>query len=140
MFENAAAIVRTFYADLVQGGSLNHAALDAHVAAAFRGHHLPPGCAGREGYKKFLQLWGCSFSEVTPIEVCDLFSAGDKVVVRWSCTSWHSGEFMGFAATRRRITTKGIDIFRARDGKIVELWQELDLLGILQQISAPPAR
>lgn len=139
MFENAEAIVRTFYAELFEGESLNPAALDGHLAAEFRGHHLPPEFVGREGYKEFLRRWGYSFRAVTPLEVCDLFSAGDKVVVRWSCTSRHSGEFMGFAATHRRITTRGIDIFRVRDGKIIELWQELDLLGLLQQISAPPA-
>ena len=140
MFEHAEALVRSFYADLFAGGSIHSAALDGYLAAAFRGHHLPPGFAGRDGYKNFLHLWGCSFNEVTPLEVCDLFSAGDKVVVRWSVTGTHCGEFMGFAATRRRITTKGIDIFRVVDGKIVDLWQELDLLGILQQISAPSAR
>lgn len=140
MFEHAEALVRSFYADIFQGGSINSAALDWYLAAEFQGHHLPPGFVGRDGYKNFLRLWGGSFSEVTPIEACDLFSAGDKVVVRWSVTGTHSGEFMGFAATRRRITSKGIDIFRVEDGKIVDLWQEMDMLDILQQISAPPAR
>jgi predicted ester cyclase len=44
---------------------------------------------------------------------------------------------MGIPATGQRITVKGIDIFRLAEGKIADLWQEMDLLGILQQISVP---
>ena len=43
MFEHAEALVRSFYADLFAGGSIHSAALDGYLAAAFRGHHLPPG-------------------------------------------------------------------------------------------------
>jgi hypothetical protein len=35
---------------------------------------------------------------------------------------------------------KGIDIFRLAGGKIADLWQEIDVMGLLQQISAPTLR
>jgi predicted ester cyclase len=44
---------------------------------------------------------------------------------------------MGIPATGRRVMLKGIDLFRLRDGKIASLWQEINLMGILQQITAP---
>jgi predicted SnoaL-like aldol condensation-catalyzing enzyme len=33
----------------------------------------------------------------------------------------------------------GIDIFRIAEGKIVELWNQEDVLGMMQQIGAVPA-
>jgi predicted ester cyclase len=81
-----------------------------------------------------------SFGELTPIAACELFSCGNKVVARWSSSGLHRGEFMGIPATGRRVTLKGIDLFRLVDGRIADLWQEIDLMGILQQISAPLQR
>ena len=47
---------------------------------------------------------------------------------------------MGIPATGRRVTVKGIAIFRLADGKIADLWQEMDIIGLLQQICAPTAK
>jgi predicted ester cyclase len=78
-----------------------------------------------------------NFSGVDHIEIHDLFSCGDKVAARWSWSGRHTTEFMGIPATNRLVTMKGIAIFRLAEGKIVELWQEMDIMGILQQVSAP---
>jgi predicted ester cyclase len=80
-------------------------------------------------------MFAASFSETTQIEAHEVISNGDKIVVRWSGMGRHTGEFMGIPATGQRITIKGIDIFRLAEGKIADLWQEMDMLGILQQIS-----
>jgi predicted ester cyclase len=78
-----------------------------------------------------------SFSELTPIELRDCFGSGDKIAARWAWSAKHTAEFMGIPATHRRITVKGIDIFRLADGQVVDHWQEMDILGLLRQISAP---
>jgi predicted ester cyclase len=36
------------------------------------------------------------------------------------------------------VTFTGIAIFRVEEGKIAELWQNLDTLGLLQQLGAIP--
>jgi hypothetical protein len=36
------------------------------------------------------------------------------------------------------VTLPGINIFRLRDGKIVERWGNLDLLGFLMQLGVVP--
>lgn len=136
MPESAVRIVRCFYSSLVCEGSIQSAAIDKHLTDDFIGHHLPLGLNGREGYKRFMRMVGDSFREMTPVALHDLFNDAGKVAARWSITGIHSGEFMGIPATHRRITLKGIDIVRVEDGKIADLWQEIDLVGILQQISA----
>ena len=68
----------------------------------------------------------------------DLFAEGDKVVLRFTFHGTHQGEFMGVAPTGKQVTMPGIDIFRIADGKIVELWGQEDVLGMMQQIGAIP--
>ena len=46
---------------------------------------------------------------------------------------------MGIAPTGKQVTMAGIDIFRIADGRIVELWGQEDVLGMMQQIGAIPS-
>jgi predicted ester cyclase len=46
------------------------------------------------------------------------------------------GDFQGIAPTGRRILFGQIAIYRMVDGKIAEVWEEADLLGLLQQLGA----
>ena len=137
MSEKNKAVIRRFYEAVVIAGKVNTTAIDQHLAADFVGHNLPAGLAGREGYKKFVSMFAASFSEMRCLEAYDMIDNRDKVVVRWSSTGRHTGEFMGLPASGRWVTMKGIDIFRLAEGKIADLWQEVDVMGLLQQISAP---
>lgn len=139
MSEKNKAVIRRFYDDVFTVGRMNIAAIEQHLADDFVGHDLPPGLNGREGFKKFVGMFAASFSDTTQIEAHDVIGNGDKIVVRWSSMARHTGEFMGIPATGQWITLKGIDIFRLAEDKIVDLWQEMDILGILQQISIPTA-
>ena len=51
----------------------------------------------------------------------------------------HEGKFTGVAPTGKQVTMAGVDIFRIAGGKIVELWNQEDVLGMMQQIGAVPA-
>jgi steroid delta-isomerase-like uncharacterized protein len=68
----------------------------------------------------------------------DLIAEGDRVVVRWSSTGTHSGDFNGMPPTGRRATMHGIAIVRIEDGRIVEGWQEADRLGLGQDLGMVP--
>jgi steroid delta-isomerase-like uncharacterized protein len=71
--------------------------------------------------------------------VDDIFSAGDRVVTRWTGIGTHVGELMGIPATDRSFEVEAITIHRSADGKIPEEWTVWDALGMLQQIGAVPA-
>ena len=64
----------------------------------------------------------------------DQFSDDLHVVTRWTATGTHQGQFMGVAPTGREIALRGINIFRIRDGRIVERWGRLDDLGLFEQL------
>jgi crotonobetaine/carnitine-CoA ligase len=68
----------------------------------------------------------------------DMIAEGDKLVVRWTSQGTHCGEFMGVAPTGRRVTARGISIYRMDQGKIAEEWFVVDRLGLLEQLGATP--
>ena len=68
----------------------------------------------------------------------DTVVAGDKVLIRWRSTATHQGDLMGIPSTGKRVTMTGFDLFRIEGGKIVEMWQEADRLGLMQQLGVIP--
>src|SRR5207248_3978098 len=47
--------------------------------------------------------------------------------------------FMGAPPSGKRVSVAYIDLLRFADGKMVEHWVQMDMLGLLQQIGALPA-
>ena len=56
------------------------------------------------------------------------------VAVRWAAAGTHRGAYLGAPATGRRVSFKGIEIIRIRDGRIVERWGEWDGMDLLAQL------
>jgi len=65
-----------------------------------------------------------------------LVAEGDLVCERWTCRVRHTGEFMGLRASGERLEVLGFAMYRLRDGKIVELWEVADRLGLMRQLGA----
>jgi predicted ester cyclase len=63
-----------------------------------------------------------------------MIAEGDNVAARFTAHGIHKGDFMGLPITGKPITMTGIEIFRIKDGKIVELWGEANLLGLMEQL------
>lgn len=59
----------------------------------------------------------------------------DMIMVRWEMIAKHTGNFMGMSATGKDIAFNGHDIFKFKDGLIVEAWHVEELLGFIEQIS-----
>jgi predicted ester cyclase len=62
----------------------------------------------------------------------------EKVANRFVFLGTHLGEFEGVAPTGKRVEFIGHSIDRVADGKIVESWIEVDMLGVMQQLGAVP--
>ena len=90
---------------------------------------------GAEGFKAARQRRNAVFPDWS-VRVDDLIAEGDKVVVRATGSGTHRGEFMGIAPTGRRIRVTWIAIYRVKDGKLAEHWQNIDELGLLKQLGA----
>src|SRR5688500_8008497 len=66
----------------------------------------------------------------------EILAVGDRVVLRTTNRATHTGDFQGIAPTGRRISFGQIAIYRMANGKIAEVWEEADLLGLMQQLGA----
>jgi len=68
-----------------------------------------------------------------------MIAEGNTVAAHFTARGVHRGSFMDLPATGKPITMTGIEIFRIKDGKIIELWGEANLLGLMQQLGIVPA-
>lgn len=92
---------------------------------------------GIESFKHVINMFRTAFPDVH-LTVEDEIAEGDRVVHRWTMTGTQQGEIMGILATGKQATWTGITIVRFAEGKIVERWANVDLLGVLQQLGAIP--
>ena len=63
----------------------------------------------------------------------DVIAEGDRVVIRWTMPGTAQRESGAVP-----VIYTGIDIFRIADGKLAELWQNTDDLGLEAQLAASP--
>ena len=68
----------------------------------------------------------------------DQIAEGEKVANRFVFLGTHLGEFEGVTPTGKRVEFIGHSIDRVVEGKIVESWVEVDMLGVMQQLGAVP--
>jgi steroid delta-isomerase-like uncharacterized protein len=93
---------------------------------------------GPESIKEFAGGLRRGFPDLH-IEIEQEFEDDGYVIARWRTTSQtHLGPYMGIPPTGRSITMTGIDIFKVRDGRIHEIWIEIDALGGVQQMGVVP--
>ena len=138
--EDNKAIVRRFFEEVFNRQNL--AVLDELVSSDFI-HHQP----GRvlRGAEFFNQVKSRDHFLAFPdlhITIEDMIAEGDKVVTRWTARGTHQGEAMGLPPTGNEVTWTGMNFMRVVNGKLVEDWEELDLLGLMQQLGGtiPPGQ
>ena len=64
----------------------------------------------------------------------DTVSEKDKLVVIWSATGTHQGDFLGIPATHKKVNMNGITVHQIADGKILESTAICDAFGLLQDL------
>ncbi len=92
---------------------------------------------GPDAFYAFYDRMQAAFSNIRVV-VEDDITEGDRVCVRWSSTMQHTGSEFGIPATNRQLHTTGISILRFANGKMVEGWQNWDMLGLIQQMKSEP--
>jgi steroid delta-isomerase-like uncharacterized protein len=100
-------------------------------------NHNPWVAPGRAGVVAFMGHWFETLSG-TRVVVEDAFATGDRVVGRYTYRARHTGPFVGVPASGAEITMRSIDIWRFKNDRFVEHWDELNLLEVMQQMGAIP--
>jgi steroid delta-isomerase-like uncharacterized protein len=130
--ENNKTIVRRLFEEVMKG-KLDIA--DELLAADYVQHSVFGIPDGREGFKQFFMTFAAAVPDANFV-IEDVIAEGDKVVTRFMVTGTQTGELQGIPPTGKKFSMTGIDIFRVVDGKIVEHWDAVDQLGMLQQLGA----
>jgi steroid delta-isomerase-like uncharacterized protein len=130
------ALVRRFYEEVWGRGNLDVA--DEVFADEYERHDFRAGdpAAGPEGQKQIAAAFRAAFPDLT-WEVDFVLADGDLVAGRWTATGTHLGAWAGVEPTGRAMRFSGINVFRFADGKVVEIWNHRDDLGLLEQLGAP---
>jgi steroid delta-isomerase-like uncharacterized protein len=117
----------------------NHDIVNELCSTDFVHHFKDPRLpAGREGLRALGKGVVAAFPDVN-VTIEDLLADDDKVVERTTAHATHKGEFNGIPATGRKVVWTEIHIYRLKNGKIAELWSEVDFLGLLMQLGAMPS-
>jgi predicted ester cyclase len=131
------AIVRHFVELAQSQGQLS--AIDEYLSSHFIDHSAPAGLPNdREGVKLQFAMLRSAFPDMQAV-IHDQVAGDDKVVTRKSLRGTHLGDFLGIAPTGKAISLEVIDILRLVDGKIVEHWNVVDLMGLMMQMGVMPA-
>ncbi len=72
------------------------------------------------------------------VTIDDLVAEEDRIVVRYTASGVHKGEFMGIPPTDKEFSIMEIRIYRIADGKIVQNWGLLDETSLKQQLGVTP--
>lgn len=96
------------------------------------------GCfRGVHAFKRYVTDFLGAFPDIS-FTVEDCVAQGEKVVLRYGFKATHRGDFMGIQPMGNEIVAEGVAIYRIVNGKIVELWDYLDMLGLVKQMRAFP--
>ncbi len=102
---------------------------------------LPPGIpSGKAAPRALMTMLRGAFPDFTA-SVEELLEDGNKVIARARFSGTHQGEFMGIAATGKRLDIAVIDILEFRDGKVAAHWGVMDMAAMMEQlgVGGPPA-
>ena len=112
----------------------NLAAIDDFISENIVDHSAPEGLpAGIEGYRMKVTAFVEAFPDLN-ISYSHQIAEGDMVAGRFTLTGTHKGDFVGIAATGKKISVTGHDQLRVKEEKIAEHWVEMDMLGMMQQL------
>jgi steroid delta-isomerase-like uncharacterized protein len=114
----------------------NLTALDKYYAPNIIQHN-PMAGQGRQGFKQFFIPFFSAFPDVhATIE--HILAENSVVLVFLNWTGTHKGQFQGIPATNKPINMRTADLFRIDDtnGTIVEHWDVVDSLNLLNQVGA----
>lgn len=94
---------------------------------------FPDQPKGLEGAQYFVEVYRNIFPDIQ-FALTHLIADENFVTFRFTAEATHRGELMGIPPTGKRVKISGIVIHRVENGKFAESWNEIDLLGVRQQL------
>ncbi|MDP9076092.1 MAG: ester cyclase [Bacteroidota bacterium] len=104
------------------------------LADNYVNHYAPPnGPNGASLMVQFIQSFKKGFSNVT-VECHEVLAQGNRVSLIKTITATHTGDFMGKAATGKKVVINIVEIDALKDGKITDTWALSNLPQVIQAL------
>ena len=100
-------------------------------------HHHRDGDYGRDEVLTLMSGFMEAFPDLR-FEVQQVLADGDFVSARMIARATHQQDFAGFPATGREVEVTVMGMIRISDGRIVEHWNVMDELALMQQLGLVP--
>ena len=133
--ETNKAVVRRVFEEGINQGNL--AVYDEIIAPNYVNHNFPTPATGAEGFKQVVGLFVAGFPDLR-VTLEEVLAEGDEVATRGYFSGTHRGEFNGIPATGKKVQVSYSDIWRLENGRLVENWVQMDMMGMLQQLGVVP--
>lgn len=88
---------------------------------------------GWEKVADLLKAWHKGFPDLV-INHTGSFSENDTVIIQWEFNATHLGEFKSWPATGKKVSNRGMTVYRVLNGKIIQYRTYIDLENFLFQI------
>lgn len=125
------ALMRRFIDEVWNKGNM------AVADELFHPEHTSPSApalpAGAEGTKFIANTFRNAFPDFH-MAIDLMVAEDDRIAARFIETGTHLGELFGIPGTGKKVNFSEIGILRIADGKIVESWYDVDMLGMMQQL------
>ncbi len=100
------------------------------------GWYLPannPKSLTREEEAGFVKLLWDAFPDIR-WDIVEILASGDAVMARFKVSGTHENEYQGLPPTGNKFESGGVWTARIKDGQLVEVREEADVLGWMQQL------
>lgn len=133
--ELSRAVVKRFFDDVLAGHDLDALAEIASPDILIHPTAMPCEASyyGINGAGGWLGEQWKAFPDLT---IADYFTVaqGDIVAVRWTARGTSKGSFLMLPPTGEAVEYTGVSMHRVEDGKIAEIWETRNTLGIMRQL------
>lgn len=123
--------VRLLIEEVINKGRLS--LLQELIHSNYRYQSPTESMEGMEDLRAFIQAFRSAFPDLY-IRIDDQVAEAEKVCTRISMTGTHEGDFIGLPVTGKSVQIQGVILSRFDDGLIIEEWELLDQLTLLQQL------
>jgi steroid delta-isomerase-like uncharacterized protein len=131
------ALAQRWFTEVMNEG--NEEVIDEITASNFVDHDPLPGTSpDRDGLHDFVKQVRSAFPDLEAT-IDDIVTEGDRVAVRSIVRGTHEGDFMGIAATGKKVEFANYDFVRIENDQAVEHWGTIDSAALMEQLGAVPA-
>jgi steroid delta-isomerase-like uncharacterized protein len=129
-------LARRWFSEVMSEGKTE--VVDELCSQDFVDHNPLPGTSpDLAGIKDFVAQIRAAFPDLQ-MTADDLIVEGDRLAVRSTMRGTHEGDFMGIAASGKKVEVSNFDFVRFENDQAAEHWGAIDTGALMEQLGVAP--